>query len=420
MIKKITELSVKKKIILALIVVSIITMFAGIVFASFNTNSKAEDSKKLKEKETKHEIKSITSSSEIEPAEEENLMIVIDNEEATQEELDKGKVKKINNITQYYIVVNYSTNVVTIYGKDENNAYTVPVKAMVCSTGTATPKSGVYSLPGTKSKWGLLFGNVYGQYTTKIVGNILFHSVPYEKRDNSTLEYWEYDKLGTSASAGCVRLRVSDALWIYNNCGRGTQVEFTASHQDPLGKPTAMKISGYPDLRGYDPTDPATNNPWKNASISVNEIPMDNEDENNNQTNTTNTNNTNSTNRPNTSNRPNSNNSNKGNQTNNNTTNKENNTDSDDDENTENKDDTNTENKPSTDENDNTGKDNNNDDESKDNTGNESNNNNSTGEDNKTEQPGGDNNTTPEPTDTPNPGENIPETPTPEPTAGNE
>lgn len=187
----------------------------------------------------------------------------LNNEDLTDEEITKNEV---SNTVPYYIIVNYSSNVVTIYVKDENGEYTVPVKAMVCSTGLATPKSGVYKLPGARAKWGALFGGVYGQYTVKIVGNILFHSVPYLSRDNSTLEYWEYDKLGTTASAGCVRLTVEDALWIYNNCGSGTQVEFSADAPNPLGKPSARKISGYENLRGYDPTDPVSNNPWRKAT----------------------------------------------------------------------------------------------------------------------------------------------------------
>ena len=117
----------------------------------------------------------------------------------------------------------------------------------------------------------------------KIVGNILFHSVPYLSTDNSTLEYWEYDKLGTSASAGCIRLTVTDALWIYNNCGSGTQVEFSSNAPIPLGKPSAKKISAYQDLRGFDPTDPATNNPWKQVNTSNNDKIEDNPlDKNNN------------------------------------------------------------------------------------------------------------------------------------------
>ncbi len=192
-------------------------------------------------------------------------------EKETEDESKKENVNIASNQAKYYVIVNYVSNVVTVYTKDANNRYTIPVKAMVCSTGKDTPRGGVYKLTNTRYKWRALFGGVYGQYAVKIVGNILFHSVPYLSTDNSTLEYWEYDKLGTSASAGCVRLTVTDALWIYNNCGSGTQVEFSSNATNPLGKPMAQKISSYKDLRGFDPTDPASNNPWKNAKITKNE-----------------------------------------------------------------------------------------------------------------------------------------------------
>ncbi len=93
----------------------------------------------------------------------------------------------------------------------------------------------------------------------------MFHSVPYAQKSKNSLEWWEYDKLGTSASLGCVRLSVADAKWIYDNCVSGTMVEF---YQDaspgPLGKPTAQKIGEQEAVRDWDPTDPDVNNPWKN------------------------------------------------------------------------------------------------------------------------------------------------------------
>ncbi len=192
----------------------------------------------------------------------------LENEMATEEELEEARVKEKDNSAKYYVIVNYSSNVVTVYEKDAEGNYTVPVKAMVCSTGSATPRGGVYKLKRSRYRWRALFGNVYGQYAVPIVGNILFHSVPYTTNgDPSSLEYWEYDKLGTTASAGCIRLTVADAIWIYSNCGTGTQVEFSASAANPLGKPSARKISGYTDLRGYDPTDPISSNPWNNVII---------------------------------------------------------------------------------------------------------------------------------------------------------
>lgn len=166
----------------------------------------------------------------------------------------------------YYIRVNVAANTITVYGQDKDKEYTVPIKAFVCSTGTATPHSGVYATP-QKFLWIDLLGNVYGQYSTQIVGHILFHSVPYRRKyDKASLIYSYYDRLGTSASAGCVRLTVEDAKWIYDNCELGTNVEFydDKNNPGPLGKPTAQKISGNAALRNWDPTDPDENNPWKN------------------------------------------------------------------------------------------------------------------------------------------------------------
>lgn len=190
-------------------------------------------------------------------------------EEITEEELEEKKVDTLeikNSTSKYFIRVNYTANVVTIYEKNENGEYANPVKAMICSTGTSTPTSGTYKT-SDKYIWRALVGNVYGKYATRIVGNILFHSVPYTAIDNGTLEWWEYDKLGTKASAGCVRLTVADAKWIYDNCTKNTLVEFYSdSNPGPLGKPTAQKISDNEECRNWDPTDYSVGNPWFNIS----------------------------------------------------------------------------------------------------------------------------------------------------------
>lgn len=259
----------KSKIALLGVIVTVVVITVGVIFM-VNNQSIVEASNEVAEKK-KMRLPTIN----VENMNFEGISDAIsteepENEGATEEELKKEKVTTTSHEAPYYIIVNYASNVVTVYGKDSNNEYTVPVKAMVCSTGVATPKSGVYKLTNTRYKWRALFGGVYGQYAVKIVGNILFHSVPYLSADNSTLEYWEYDKLGTSASAGCIRLTVTDALWIFNNCGSGTQVEFSGSASNPLGKPSAKKISAYPELRGFDPTDPASNNPWRNANVNMN------------------------------------------------------------------------------------------------------------------------------------------------------
>lgn len=165
----------------------------------------------------------------------------------------------------YYITVNVQANTVTVYTLDEKGYYSIPCKAMICSTGPATPTSGVYGL-GEQHRWHYLFGDVYGQYTTQITGNILFHSVPYTVYgDPSSLEYWEFDKLGTASSMGCIRLQVKDAKWIYDNYSSIYAVEFYNDPEPgPLGKPEAPLISDNEACRGWDPTDPDPNNPWLN------------------------------------------------------------------------------------------------------------------------------------------------------------
>lgn len=168
----------------------------------------------------------------------------------------------------YYVVVNKTVNMVTIYSKDENEEYTVPEKAMICSTGTHTPASKkypktTYKTTGSKKRWNYLQGDVYGQYATQITGNILFHSVPYKKKDPASLEYWEYDLLGTTASVGCVRLNVRDAKWIYDNISAGTIVEFSEDEDaGPLEKPQLQPISDNEECRNWDPTDDDESNPW--------------------------------------------------------------------------------------------------------------------------------------------------------------
>lgn len=161
----------------------------------------------------------------------------------------------------YHIKVNRTQNTVTVYEKDESGAYTVPVRAMVCSSGNKTPQGEYHT--SKKYEWRPLFGGVFGQYATRIVGNILFHSVPYTDARKDALEYEEYNKLGTSASMGCIRLSVGDAKWLYDYCAVGTLVTiYEDEDPGPLGKPEPFVIDVDHPNRGWDPTDPDPENPW--------------------------------------------------------------------------------------------------------------------------------------------------------------
>lgn len=264
----------KYGLIIALAIILMSALIIGII--KFVNSKKEVEVSKLENVVAKEEDETITVNVDEVQAEEE----IQENEEELpqEEEQPKETAPKTENSIPYYIKINNQANVVTIYTKDENGNYTVPYKAMICSIGTATPAAGnVYTIPGGKWDrwtWGQMVGGVWAQYYTRIKGSILFHSVPYTSKDKGALEYWEYDKLGTKASAGCIRLTVQDAKWIYDNCKPGTKVEFYEdSNPGPLGKPTAQKISADEAVRGWDPTDPDVNNPWRNYVRPTEKIP---------------------------------------------------------------------------------------------------------------------------------------------------
>ncbi len=162
----------------------------------------------------------------------------------------------------YYIKVNKGTNVVTVYKQDGT-----PYTAFTCSTGYATPVGTFYT--PAKYRWWTLDGPSYGQYCTRITGSILFHSVWYYQQKENAQSYRQYNKLGTTASHGCVRLTVAASKWIYDNCPLKTKViVFNGkAKDDPLGKPKTITVNESKYM-GWDPTDPAKDNPYKTRSTT--------------------------------------------------------------------------------------------------------------------------------------------------------
>ena len=154
----------------------------------------------------------------------------------------------------YEITVNRAKCQVTVYAKDGGNGYIIPVKTFACSVGlpeTPTP-TGTFYTP-IKYRWHTLMGPSYGQYCTRVVGGVLFHSVAGSNMSSYNLSAAEYNKLGQPASHGCIRLTVRDAKWIYDNCKLGTKVTISDTAATPFDKPSTPKI---PASQNWDPTDP--------------------------------------------------------------------------------------------------------------------------------------------------------------------
>ena len=126
----------------------------------------------------------------------------------------------------YKIIVDKYYQLIMVFSKDENGDYTVPVRYMLCSTGTSSSptRSGTFHLKSYRVRFGL-FANtdVYGQYWSQIDGRMYFHSILYSKRDASSYT-GSFNNLGKRASHGCIRLTVPDARWIWYNAAPGTTV----------------------------------------------------------------------------------------------------------------------------------------------------------------------------------------------------
>ena len=159
-------------------------------------------------------------------------------------------------VTGPYLIKVYKwSNYLIIYAKDENGNYTVPVKAMITSCGNDTP-TGTYYSP-MKFRWLTMVGGSKAQWCTQIIGDYLFHSVPYQIEDPTTL-YTDlmYNYLGTTQSLGCIRLQAGDAKWIYDNCDLGTEIYITPwEDSGPIAKPSFTPL---PSWHTWDPTDPTT------------------------------------------------------------------------------------------------------------------------------------------------------------------
>ena len=180
--------------------------------------------------------------------------------------------ENLNNIYEknpYFIKVNRSQNCVTVYTYDKNGEYTVPVRAMICSTGVnkATVLGDDFYIY-YKQEWNPLFNDVYGHYVSGFYGDYLFHSVPYEDASADTLETEEFNKLGDEASLGCVRMETADVKWIYDNCPENTPVTvYDDDNPGPLGKPEAIKITDH--TCSWDPTDDDPQNPYATKTPEI-------------------------------------------------------------------------------------------------------------------------------------------------------
>ncbi len=153
----------------------------------------------------------------------------------------------------YTIDVDIANQIVTIYSTSDGSI----VRQMLCSSGMngCTPTGTFHLIPkgraSERSEWTYLAQyKCYVKYATRIYLGYMFHSLPFDEKDMSTMQAQAASEYGLPTSHGCIRLRVEDAKFIAENCGVGTEVVMhdTAERNEDLRE--LLLVSSYDALSG--------------------------------------------------------------------------------------------------------------------------------------------------------------------------
>ena len=127
------------------------------------------------------------------------------------------KINSRSSSTDYYIVVDRDNTRTMIF--KGSKGHWIPIYDWKCSVGApSTPTvTGTFTV-GAK---GYSFGDGYTcYYYTQFYGDYLFHSVLYHEGTFNVRN----GRLGAHISHGCIRLKIENAKWIYDNIPSKTKV----------------------------------------------------------------------------------------------------------------------------------------------------------------------------------------------------
>ena len=146
---------------------------------------------------------------------------------AGESEEDKGIIKKeagevqdidFTSSDDFRIKVDLTKQKVFVYYKDNL------IKEMICSGGaeqSPTPLGEFKTSQKIEYSWIDRF-NMGAYYWIRFNKKYLFHSVPFDENKKMIME--EYEKLGSPASHGCIRLKLDEAKWLYEKLPLGVTV----------------------------------------------------------------------------------------------------------------------------------------------------------------------------------------------------
>lgn len=153
----------------------------------------------------------------------------------------------------YYIEVDIANQIVTVYNTSDGTI----VRQMLTSSGmnNSTPLGTFYLMENGRASereewtWFQQY-HCFVKFATRIYKGYMFHSLPFAKKDESTMLADAVEEFGTPTSHGCMRLRVDDARFIAKQCLVGTRVRIfdDAEPQEELRQ--LLLVSSYTGENG--------------------------------------------------------------------------------------------------------------------------------------------------------------------------
>ncbi len=180
-------------------------------------------------------------------------------DEVTQEETTDVSEQETDTQTQtvarnqsYYIRISIAKHTLVVYQLDNNNEFTIPVKAFKVALGPKVePAKAAIS---EKAVWRKITDIYYVRYSSRLDNAEYLSTATYYSQSDNNLNPKSYNMIGQNVTEGSILMTCANARWIYENCGAKTTVEIVDDF-DISSDIKVEDISRIADDAYRDPTD---------------------------------------------------------------------------------------------------------------------------------------------------------------------
>lgn len=152
----------------------------------------------------------------------------------------------------YYMRISIAKHTLVVYQLDDNNEFTIPVKAFKVALGpkVAPAKTAI----SEKSLWRKITDIYYVRYSSRLDNAEYLSTATYYSQSDNNLNPKSYNAIGQNVSDGSILMTCANAKWIYENCGAKTTVEIVEDF-DISSATNVEEINRIADNAYRDPTD---------------------------------------------------------------------------------------------------------------------------------------------------------------------